>query len=76
MVVTLPVVPDERRARHLRAVMRRIHQVKLAVTASSRVSCTVDAVGHRLPLTRRIPITTALGLGLLGVPLVLSVADS
>jgi hypothetical protein len=70
--VTVPARPDVGQARRLRRVMRRISRVVLAIE-HERVSCTIEAVGHRLPLTRPVSLGTALGLGLQGVPVLLRV---
>lgn len=68
--VTLPVVADVAEARRWSATFRRIDRIEITVTARS-FSAVIDGIGHRLPIKRRIPMTAALGLGELGVPMML-----
>lgn len=66
--VAVDALPDVDRAKEWHGAIRRIHRVDICVDAH-RVSCTVQGLGHRLPVIRRVPLSVALGLGQIGQPL-------
>ena len=72
--VAVDAVPDEARARDWHGALRRIHRVDICVDRD-RVSCTVQGLGHRLPVIRRVPLSVALGMGQIGDPLFVLVGD-
>lgn len=72
--VAVDAVPDVDRARDWHGALRRIHRVEICV-GRDRVSCTVQGLGHRLPVIRRIPLSVALGMGKIGNPLFVLVGD-
>lgn len=57
-------------ARRVRGAFRRVDRVELMLSGSDSGAATVHAVGHRLPVCRRISVGAALGLARLGVPTV------
>jgi len=62
--------PDRSSARRWCQVMRRIDRVEIDCT-SDRPRAVVHGVGHRRQTVMSVAVGTALGLGLLGVPVVL-----
>ncbi len=67
-------VPDVERARAWYGTMRRVHQVDICVD-DDRVRCTVQGLGHRHPVIRRVPLAVALGMGQIGDPLYVMVGE-
>jgi hypothetical protein len=57
-------------ARRVRAAFRRVDRVELVLSDAGPAAAAVHAVGHRLPVCRRISVGSALGLARLGVPMV------
>lgn len=58
--------------------MRRVSWVRIVLDDDNRrggVRCEVVGVGHRLPITRPVPLDTALALAASGVPTVVRAAD-
>jgi coproporphyrinogen III oxidase len=49
--------------------LRRVSWVRVVVHGGV-TTAEVFGIGHRLPITRRVPVATALGLAAGGVPLV------
>ena len=72
--VAVDAVPDVDRAHDWHGALRRIHRVNICVDRD-RVSCTVQGLGHRLPVIRRVPLSVALGMGQIGDPLFVLVGD-
>ena len=72
--VAVDAVPDVDRAKGWQGTFRRIHRVDICVD-SHRVSCTVQGLGHRLPVIRRVPLSVALGMGQIGNPLFVLVGE-
>lgn len=70
----LPVRPDENSARRWKQAMRRIYRVEIDWRAPGDPRAVVRGVGHRRETAMSVSVGTALGLGLLGVPLVLDLA--
>ena len=66
--VAVDAIADVDRAKNWHGAIRRIHRVDICVD-DSRVSCTVQGMGHRLPVIRRVPLAVALGMGEMGDPL-------
>jgi hypothetical protein len=62
------VTPDLRAARRVVSQARRIERVDLT-GGPGDVHATVTGVWHRLPVTRPVPVATALGLSMCGVRL-------
>ena len=73
--VAVDGLPDVDRAKDWHGALRRIHRVDICVDAH-RVSCTVQGLGHRLPVIRRIPLSVALGMGQMGDRLFVLVGES
>ncbi|MEZ5411539.1 MAG: hypothetical protein R2761_26135 [Acidimicrobiales bacterium] len=71
----VPVRPDAPSARRWQRVMRRIHRVEID-GRSGCLQAMVWGVGHRREVRLPVPVGTALGLGLAGVPLVLDLGGS
>lgn len=57
-------------ARRVVAVFRRVDRVELVLSDIGRTDASVYAVGHRLPVRRRVSVGAALGLARLGFPTV------
>ncbi|MFN3219679.1 MAG: hypothetical protein ACE367_24605 [Acidimicrobiales bacterium] len=57
-------------ARRVRGSFRRVDRVELVFSDAGSASAAVHAVGHRLPVCRRVSVGAALGLARLGVPTV------
>lgn len=55
-------------ARRVRGAFRRVDRVELVVSDVGSADAVVHAVGHRLPVRRRVSVGAALGLARLGVP--------
>ena len=72
--VAVDAVPDVDRAKDWHGTLRRVHRVDICVDAH-RVSCTVQGLGHRLPVIRRVPLSVALGMGQIGDPLYVLVGE-
>lgn len=53
--------------------MRRVSWVRIVVSGDGTTTCALAGVGHRLPISRPVPLGTALELAAAGVPLVLRV---
>ncbi len=70
----LPVRPDPASAQRWCQAMRRIYRVEIDWRADGESRAVVRGVGHRRETARSVSVGTALGLGLLGVPLVLDLA--
>jgi hypothetical protein len=69
--LTGDVAPDLRGARRVVSQARRVECVEIRRSAAG-VSARVTGVWHRLPVTRPIPVATALGLSMQGVRTVLT----
>ena len=69
----VPVRPDATSARRWQRVMRRIHRVEID-EGSGGFQAMVWGVGHRREVRLPVPLGTALGLGLAGVPVVLDLS--
>ena len=67
----IPVRPDEVAARRWKQAMRRIYRVEIDWRLDGDHRAVVRGVGHRRETARSVSVGTALGLGLLGVPVVL-----
>jgi hypothetical protein len=61
------VTPDLRGARRVVRQARRIECVDIGGSTGD-LRATVTGVWHRLPVTRTVPVATALGLSMCGVP--------
>jgi hypothetical protein len=61
------ICPDLRAARRVVSEARRIERVEVVRTADGATSATVTGVWHRLPVTRAVPVATAIGLSVYGV---------
>lgn len=68
----IAVQPDVVAARRWKQAVRRIDRVEICQNGPA-VGATVYGVGHRRDIARPVSVATALGLGLLGVPLVMDV---
>lgn len=66
--VSVDTVPNLEKARFWGTTPRRMLRAALRIDAD-RVNCKVQGLGHRRPVSRRIPLAAALGLGMLGNPL-------
>ena len=70
-----PVRPDLVAARRWLWTLRRVDLVEIAGSVGAP-HCRVSGTGRRQPVSPRIGLATALGLGVLGVPLVVEVVSS
>ena len=50
--------------------MRRVDWIRVVCEGSER-TCQVYGIGHRLPVVKSVPLTTALNLAAEGVPLLI-----
>lgn len=66
--ITIDAIADLVRAMRWRKMFRRIDRVEIRLQGS-RPICRLHGTGHRLPIERAVPVSVALGLGRLGVPL-------
>lgn len=73
--VAVGALPDVDRAKNWHGALRRVHRVDICVDAH-RVICTVQGMGHHLPVIRRVPLSVALGMGQIGDPLYVLVGES
>lgn len=64
-VLSVPVAADLGLARRFAATVRKV--VSVEIDLGEPAVGRVQLVGHRLPVTRRVPLSLALGLGALGV---------
>lgn len=71
----LACTPDPSSARRWRRLLRRIDRVEIDCTRA-RPRAVVHGVGHRRQTALAVGVGTALGLGLLGVPLVLELGGA
>lgn len=71
-ICRLPVRPDPVSARRWQQVLRRIYRVEIEQRGPVP-HAVVRGVGHRREVVASVPLSTALGLGLLGVPLVIDI---
>lgn len=69
VVVTVAAVPDLVEAKRWLGGVRRLLRVEVAIE-SDGVVCVASGVGHRVPFVRRVPLPVAIGLGVLGSPIV------
>ena len=68
VIITVAGVPDLVEAAHWRGSVHRSLRVDLRV-GDDIVVCVASGLGHRLPFVRRLPLSVALGLGVLGTPM-------
>ena len=64
--LTSDVTPDLRSARRVVSQARRVECVEI-LRSSNGVSARMTGVWHRLPVTRPVPVATAVGLSMQGV---------
>jgi len=57
-------------ARRVAGAFRRVDRAEIVLNEAGSGDAVVDAVGHRLPVRRKIAVGAALGLARLGVPTV------
>lgn len=55
-------------ARRWMGAFRRIEGVEFVRMGDTAWRCSVQARGHRIPVTRSVPLRVALGLAILGIP--------
>lgn len=68
--IAIDACVDDAAARRIRGAFRRIDRVEIHCGVPGAAGAVIHAVGHRLPVHRRIPVGVALGLARLGVPTV------
>ena len=71
----LPARPDADSARRWKQAMRRIYRVEIGWSADGCTRAVIRGIGHRRETAASVSVGTALGLGLLGVPVVVDLAD-
>lgn len=71
VAVVVPSKPDLSRARRWAASVRRVDRVEVRLDHGS-VCCRARGQSSRLPFTQSVPLAIGLGLGLLGVPLIVT----
>ncbi len=69
--ITSDIAPDLRGARRVVSQARRVECVEIHRTAQG-LSARVTGVWHRLPVTRSVPVATAVGLSMQGVRTVIN----
>jgi hypothetical protein len=57
-------------ARRIGGAFRRVDRVEIVLSECGSADAAVHAVGHRLPVCRRVSVAAALGLARLGIPTV------
>lgn len=72
--VAVNTVPDVERARNWRGTLRRVRRVDIHINGD-HTNCIVQGLGHRLPVSRRIPLAVALGFAVIGDPLHVTVGE-
>jgi hypothetical protein len=66
--IELDIRTDVAAARRIGGAFRRVDRVEIILSDSGSADAAVHAVGHRLPVCRRVSVGAALGLARLGVP--------
>ena len=72
--VTVNTVPDLEKARKWRATLKRVQRVDIHINGD-HANCIVVGLGHRLPVSRPVPLAVALGFAVIGDPLHVTIGE-